>query len=95
MDYTVHGVAKSQTPLSDFDFDFSLFLWGFPGGTSDNEPACQSGDVRRQGSIPRFGRSPGGGQGNPLQCSCLDNPIDKGAWGATVHGVTQSLIRLK
>ena len=42
------------------------------------------------GSIPRFGRSPGKGHGNPLQYSCLENPIDRGAWRATVHGVAKS-----
>ena len=41
------------------------------------------------GSIPGLGRSPGGGHGNPLQHSCLENPMDRGAWGATVHGVTR------
>ena len=52
-------------------------------------------DARDVGSIPGLGRSPGGGHGNPLQCSCLENPMDRGAWQATVHGVTQSQIRLK
>ena len=46
------------------------------------------------GSIPESGRSPGGGHGNPLQCSCLENPVDRGAWRATVHGVTKSQTRL-
>ena len=41
------------------------------------------------GSIPGLGRSPGGGRGNPLQYACLDNPMDRGAWWATVHGVTR------
>ena len=51
-----------------------------------NSPA-NAGDM---GSIPGFGRSPGGGHGNPLQYSCLGNPMHRGAWGATVHGVTKS-----
>ena len=56
---------------------------GFPVGTSGKEPVCQyTGDV---GSIPGLGRSPGEGHGNPLQCSCLKNPMDRGAWRATVH----------
>ena len=42
------------------------------------------------GWIPGLGRSPGEGNGNPLQCSCLENPMDRGAWWATVHGVTES-----
>ena len=50
----------------------------------------KAGDIRDEGSIPRSGRSPGGGHGNPLQYSCLENPMDRGAWWAMVHGVTQS-----
>ena len=46
------------------------------------------------GSIPGLGRSPGGGHGNPLLYSCLENPVDRGAWGATVHGVAKSQTRL-
>ena len=49
-------------------------------------PPANSGDVRDTGSIPGSGRSPGGGDGNPLQYSCLENPIDRGAWQATVIG---------
>ena len=47
-------------------------------------------DLRDSGSIPRSGRSPAGGEGKPLQYSCLENPMVRGAWQATVHGVTQS-----
>ena len=54
-----------------------------------NSPAS-AGDIRNAGSIPGSGRSPGGGHGNPLQSSCLENPRARGAWGATVHGVTKS-----
>ena len=54
-----------------------------------NLPA-NAGDVRDAGSIPGLGRSPGGGHGNPLQYSCLENSMDRGAWQATVHEVTQS-----
>ena len=46
-----------------------------------------AGDIRDMGSIPGLGRPPGEGHGNPLQYSCLENPIDRGAWWATVHGV--------
>ena len=59
-----------------------------------NLPA-NAGDVRDAGLIPRSGRSPGGGHGNPLQCSCLENPMDRGAWQATVHRVTKSRTQLK
>ena len=53
-------------------------------------PPASAGDPRDSGSIPRPGRSPGGGNGNPLQYSCLENPMDRGAWQATVHGVSKS-----
>ena len=60
---------------------------GFPGGLDGKASACNAGDP---GSIPGSGRSPGEGSGNPLQSSCLENPMDGGAWRATVHGVTKS-----
>ena len=53
-------------------------------------PPANAGDVRNVGLIPGWGRSPGGGRGNPLQCSCLENPMDRGAWWATVHSVAKS-----
>ena len=63
---------------------------GFPGGASGQEPACQGRlDVRVAGSVPGSGRSPGGGHSSSLQHSCLENPMDRGAWQASVHGVTQ------
>ena len=54
-----------------------------------NLPA-NAGVIRDAGSIPGLGRSPGGGHGNPVQYSCMENSIDRGAWWATVHGVTES-----
>jgi len=57
---------------------------------SDKESACQAGDIRDMGSIPQSGRSPGGGNGNLLQYPCLENPMDRGAWRSTVHGVVKS-----
>ena len=57
-------------------------LLGFPHSTVGKESACNVGDL---GSIPGSGRSPGEGNGNPLQYSCLENPMDRGAWRATVH----------
>ena len=51
---------------------------------------ANAGDVRDAGSIAGPGRSPGGGHGNPLQYSCLENPMDRGAWRATLHGITDS-----
>ena len=54
-------------------------------------PLASAGDIRDMGSIPGLGRSPGEGNGNPPQCSCLENPMERGAWRATVHVVTNSL----
>ena len=59
------------------------------------KPSASAGDIRYLGSTPGLGRSPGGGHGNPLQFSCLENPMDIGAWRAAVHGVAKSQTRLK
>ena len=59
-----------------------------PGGSDGKESACDAGDP---GSIPGLGRSPGEGHDNPLQYSCLENPTDRGAWRAMVHGVTKNV----
>ena len=67
-------------------------LKGFPGGSAGKESACNAGDL---GLIPGSGRTLGGGHGNPLQYSCLENPMDRGAWQATIHGVAKSWTRLK
>ena len=64
---------------------------GFPGGSDGKEPTCNEGDP---GSILGSGRSPGGGHGNPHQYSCLQNPMDRGAWWATLHGVTKRWAQL-
>ena len=58
-------------------------------------PPANAGDIRDAGWIPASGRSPGGRHGNPLQYSCLENPIDRGAWLATVHGTAKSQTQLK
>ena len=60
---------------------------GFPACSDGKASACNAGDP---GSIPGLGRPAGGGHGNPPQHSCLENPMDRGAWWATVHGVTES-----
>ena len=60
---------------------------GFPGGSDGKESSCNAGDT---GSIPGSKRSPGKGNGNPLQYSCLGNSMSRGAWWATVHGVAKS-----
>ena len=64
---------------------------GFPGGSEVKTSASNVGDL---GLIPGSGRSPGEGNGNPLQDSCLENPMDGGVWWATVHGVAKSRTRL-
>ena len=69
----------------------SNLLEGFPGGSAGKESACNAGDL---GSIPGLGRSPGEGNGHPLQYSGLKNSMDRGAWHATVHGVAKSRTQL-
>ena len=64
-------------------------MGGFLSGTVIKNPSTDAGDTEGVGSIPGWRRSPGGGNGNPLQYSCLENPMDRGAWRATVHGVTK------
>ena len=66
-------------------------VMGFPRGSEVKGSACNAGDL---GSIPGSGRSPGEGNGNSLQFSCLENPMDRGAWWATVHRVAKSQTRL-
>ena len=61
---------------------------GFPGGSDGKESTCNAG---KPGSIPGWGRSPGEGNGNAIYYSCLENSMDRGAWWATVHGVTKEL----
>ena len=69
---------------------------GFSCGASGKVPACQCRRLLRDmGSTPGSGRSPGEGHGNPLQCSCLENPMDRGTWWATIHRVAKSQTQLK
>ena len=63
-----------------------LLIEDFPGGSMVKNPPA---NARHTGSIPESGRSPGEGNGNPLQYSCLGNPMDRGSWQATVHGVAR------
>ena len=67
---------------------------GFPNGSAGQEFSCNAGDTGAMGLIPGSGRYPRKGYGNPLQYFCLKNPMDSGAWQATVHGVTKSQTRL-
>ena len=82
------GVAKQRGLKSSI---YKVCTHFFPGGSEVKASASNVGD---QGSIPGSGRSPGEGNGNPLQHSCLENPMDRGAWWATVHGVPKSRTRL-
>ena len=66
-------------------------IMGFPDSSVDKESTCNAGDT---GSIPGSGRSPGEGNGNPLPVFFLENPMDRGAWAATVHGVTKNWTQL-
>ena len=74
-------------------FEFSVDRnWGFPGGSVVKNPPASAGNVD---SIPGLGRSPRVGNGSPLQYSHLENPMDRGSWWATVHGIAKSLTQLK
>ena len=64
-------------------------LWGFPGGSEVKASVCNAG---HPGSIPGYGRSPGEGNGNPLQYSCLENPMDGEAWWAAIYGAKNVLV---
>ena len=64
--------------------------WGFPVALVVKNPPASAGDIRAVGSIPGLERSSGGGHGNPLQYSCLENPMDRGIWWATVLRVAKS-----
>ena len=77
---------------------FQIFTWnyafGFPNGSAGKESACNTGDTGDVGLIRGLGRSCGEGDGNPLQYSCLENPMDRGAWWAAVRGVPKSRTQL-
>ena len=81
---------QTQLLMSDFCLPIRV-PWGFPDGSDSKESACNERDP---GLIPGSGRSPGKGNGNPLQYSCLENPMNRGAWWTTVHGVAKSRTRL-
>ena len=65
-------------------------VMGFPAATSGKGPPADAGGRREAGLIPGSGRSPGGGHGSPLLDSCLEHPVDRGAWQAAVHAVAES-----
>ena len=78
-----------------WSFNWAVTVTSLPRWLSRKESACNAEDAGNMGLIPGSGRCPGGGNGNPLQSSCLGNPTDRGAWWATVHGVTKSQTWLK
>ena len=83
-------VAKSQTWLSDWIELNWVTMRASQVALVVKNPPANAGDVRDAGLILRSGRSPGERNGKPLQYSCLENPMDRGAWRATIHGVTES-----
>ena len=87
--------ADAKLPLNHQNLDVVCFRSNdldFPGDSHGKESACNAGDV---GFIAGLGRSPGEGNGKPLQYSCLENPIDREAWWATVHRVVKSQTQVK
>ena len=70
-------------------------LWAYQMALAVKNPSANAGDVRDMGKVPGSGRSPGGEHSNPLQCSCLEHPMDRAVWRAMVHMVTKSWTQLK
>ena len=87
----VLSVISLASPEAQLQKSQAIGGFDFPGGSEVKTSACNAGDL---GSIPGLGRSPGEGNGNPLQYSCLENPIDGGVWWSVVHGVVTSRTRL-
>ena len=86
------SLTHSHSPTPASLYKGPMIPPGCPGGSDSKESACKAGDAD---SVPGWERSPGEESGNPLQCSCLENSKDRGAWRAAVHGVTQSWTRLR
>ena len=87
-------IAASRTSVSSpMKWAYTVISQGFPGSTSGKEPAS-AGDMRDMGLVPQLGRSPGVGNGTPLQYSCLENSMGIGTWGSTFHGPTKNQTRL-
>ena len=91
--YLSEGVAVTLLHCEVTLFPFAL-LWGFPAGSVVKSLTDNAGDTRYMGSIPGSGKSPGVGNSNQLQYSCLKNSMDRGAWWAAVYGVAKSLTGL-
>ena len=85
------STLSSQTSSHQNCEKINSYCLGFPGGSDGKASAYNAGDP---GLIPGLGRSSGDGNGNPLQYSCLENPMDRGTWWATVHGVAKGWTQL-
>ena len=85
---------KKLSSGKDWVFTAATVFVGFPDGISGKQPTCQCRRLKRPGFDSWVGRSPGGGHSNQLQYSCLENPMDRGAWQVTVHRVPKSWTRL-
>ena len=91
----IHGIVlrvKCETlkMVSDRLLVLKHYLGGFPGEPVVKNSSANAGDAREEGSIPGLGRSPGAGNGNPLQYSCLENPMDRGIWQVIVQGAAKN-----
>ena len=93
--FTISTILSNLHSHSKFSNCSYNTLWAFPSGSVGKESACNAGEARDMGLISGSGRSPGEGHSNPLQCSCLENPLDRGAWLVAVHGVAKSQTQLK
>ena len=87
-EWTKINLKNYLSEKSQFAKQYTVYM-GFLGGTCGKNPPAKAEEIRSPG------KSPGGGHGNPLQCSCLESPMDRGAWQATVHRGTQSQTKLK
>ena len=83
--------TKLKCAFSGISSGMRLNHWTSQMALVVKNPPANAGDIRDTGSIPGSGRTPGEGNGNPLQCSCLGNPMDRGTWWATDHGVAKEL----
>ena len=86
-------IKPTEITFVEENSSFLRSLWDFLSGSEVKNPHAKAGDTRDVGSVPGLGRYPGGGNGNPLQYSCLENSMGKGAWQAPVH-VARSETRL-
>ena len=80
------GISPFLPPEAQTDQSYYLAREGFPNGSVSKESACNTDNTGDGGSIPGLGRFPGGGDGNPLQYCCLENPMDRGSWWVTLLG---------